>query len=230
MVPTAGAAARPDFTISAPSRFSPNGDGVKDTLKVRYTLPRRTHVHLTIGGVGTRRVHRTVDLGTQPRGTHVWTWDGRNQSGRDLPDKHYVIRMYGADPAGHPTPLASATTELDTAFAAELTTPTFGAGRTAVARVYPRTTVSPTPSTCAPSRTRTRSTSLELVIRNDKGRVVRRADVDEPIPYATGGGVFAIGRTVPGRPSAAASPFPRGATRRSSPAGTSPATPAGRSR
>ena len=48
-VPTAGAAARPDFTISAPSRFSPNGDGVKDTLKVRYTLAERAHVRLTIG-------------------------------------------------------------------------------------------------------------------------------------------------------------------------------------
>ena len=47
VVPTAGAAARPDYTISAQSRFSPNGDGVQDTLRLRYRLPEGAHVRWT---------------------------------------------------------------------------------------------------------------------------------------------------------------------------------------
>ena len=210
VTPTAGAAAGDGYTIGTPRLFSPDGDGVKDVLRIRYRLPRRTHVHLTITGEGTRRVHREVDLGTQSHGTHVWAWDGRNQSGKQLPDKRYVIRMYGADPAGHPAPLASAETGIDTTFAPELTTPTFGAGRKAVARVYPRTTVVTDAVDLHAIAFEDDVTSLELVIRDAKGRVVRRADVDEPVPYAVGGGVYAIGRTVPWAAVRAGKPLPRG--------------------
>lgn len=210
VVPTAHAATRADHTISAPQRFSPNGDGVKDTLRVRYTLPRRTRVHLAISGDGTRRVHRTVGLGMQPRGTHVWTWDGRNQSGKRLPDKNYVIRMYVADTPRQPVFVADAETRIDTAFAPQLTTPTFGAGRDAVARVYPRTTVVSDAVDLRAIADEDEVTSLELVIRNAKGRVVRRADVDEPIPYAIGGGVYAIGRTVPWAAVRGGKPLPKG--------------------
>ena len=68
-VPPAGAHA--DFGLSAPSRFSPNGDRVKDTLRIRYTLPRRAHVRLTIGPASKRVVARRVDLGVQSAGTHT---------------------------------------------------------------------------------------------------------------------------------------------------------------
>ena len=208
MVPSAVAA--PDFSISASSGFSPNGDGAQDTLRIRYTVPSRTHVHLAISGDGTRRVHRRVDLGVQARGTHVWTWDGRNQSGRTLPDKAYVIRMYDAAGTGAPDVVADTETRIDTALATELTTPTFGAGRKAVARVYPRTTVVTDAIDLRAIAFEDEVSSLELVIRNAKGRVVRRADVDEPIPYATGGGVYAIGRTVPWAAVRGGRPLPRG--------------------
>lgn len=203
------AAAATDHSLSAPARFSPNGDGVKDRLRVRYTLPRRTHVHLAISGDGTRRVHRTVDLGVQSGGTHVWTWDGRNQSGRKLPDKRYVIRMYDAAPAGHPAPVASAETLLDTGFAPRLTTPTFGAGKRAVARVFPRTTVVTDAIDLRAVAFEDAVASLELVIRNDRGRVVRRADVDEPIDTTTGA-FYAIGRTVPWAAVRGGKPLPKG--------------------
>jgi len=202
-------AASADYALSAPAGFSPNGDGTKDGLRVRYTVPRRTHVYLAISGDGTRRVHRTVDLGVQPRGTHAWTWDGRNQSGRELPDKSYVIRMYDADPAGHPGPVASAETRLDTSFKPVLTTPTFGAGRRAVARVFPRTKVVTDAIDLRAVAYEDEVASLELVIRNHRGRVVRRADVDERI--ITGAGAFyGIGRTVSWAAVRGGKPLPMG--------------------
>ncbi|MFC7359984.1 FlgD immunoglobulin-like domain containing protein [Nocardioides astragali] len=206
VVPSSAAPA--DYALSAPATFSPNGDGTKDGLRVRYTLPRRTHVYLAISGDGTQRVHRTVDLGVQPRGTHVWTWDGRNQSGRELPDKGYVIRMYDADPAGHPGPVASAEARLDSSFKPELTTPTFGAGRRAVARVFPRTRVVADVIDLRAVAHEGEVAFLELVIRNDRGRVVRRADVDERI--ITAGGTFYVGRTVSWAAVRGGKPLPKG--------------------
>ena len=123
VVPSAGAAAQAEWTISAPARFSPNGDGVKDRLRIRYTVPRRAHVHLTIGSASSRQVVRRVDLGVQPAGTHTWTWNGRRQSGKQAVDKEYVVRLYDADPAGHPAQRASTQVMVDTVFAPQVTTP-----------------------------------------------------------------------------------------------------------
>ena len=38
------AQARPSYNVSTPTTFSPNGDGVQDTLRVRYTVPKPTRV------------------------------------------------------------------------------------------------------------------------------------------------------------------------------------------
>ena len=209
VVPTAGAAARAGDTISAPSRFSPNGDGVKDTLRVRYTLAARAHVRLTIGSASSRQVVRRVDLGTQPPGAHTWTWNGRTQSGGQAVDKAYVIRLYDADPAGHPAPLASEKVQVDTGFAPQLTTPTFGAGRNAVARVYPRTTVVTDAIELRAISYERKVDFLELVIRNSQGRVVRRADVDERL-LTTTGAFYATGRTVSWAAVRGGKPLPRG--------------------
>jgi hypothetical protein len=209
VVPSAHAVARADYTISAPSRFSPNGDGVKDTLRVRYTLPARAHVHLTIGSASSRQVVRHVDLGAQPAGTHTWTWNGRDRSGGQVVDKAYLIRLYDADPAGHPASLAAEQVQVDTVFAPQLTTPTFGAGRNAVGRVYPRTTVTTDAIDLHAVAYEKKVASLGLVIRNGQGRVVRRADVDERL-LTTAGGFYATGRTVSWAAVRGGKPLPRG--------------------
>ena len=199
------------FAISAPDRFSPDANGVKDTLKVTVTVPGRTRARVSVVSFGGNKEYLSVDLGRLPAGTSTWTWDGRNQSGRFVGDADYVIRLVEVS-GGRAVTVATEEVRVDTGFSPELTTPTFGAGRRAVARVYPRTTiVTDAIDLSAISYERAGEVaSLELVIRNAKGRVVRRADVDEPIPYATGGGVFATGRTVAWAALRGGRPLPRG--------------------
>ena len=202
-------AASGDYALSAPARFSPNGDGTKDDLRIRYTLPASTHVFLTIGSTVSQQVNRLVDLGRRPAGTHTWTWNGRYQSGKQAVDKAYAIRMYGADPAGHPAVLASEEVQVDSSFKPVLTTPTFGAGRRAVARVFPRTKVVTDVIDLRAVAYEDEVASLELVIRNDRGRVVRRADVDERI-VTSGGRFYGIGRTVSWAAVRGGKPLPKG--------------------
>ena len=208
--PTADAAAGPAYTIEAPSRFSPNGDGVQDTLRLRYKLPERAHVRLTIGPASNRVTSRRVDLGVQPAGVHTWTWNGRNQSGKVVTDKAYVIRLFDTDPAaGFLTSRASEKVQVDTTFSPTLVAPTFGAEPGAPARVYPRTTVVTDTLPLQANVWDNKVDVFELVIRNARGRVVRRADVDER-RMGPAGPSFGTGRTVEWAAVRGGRPLPKG--------------------
>lgn len=197
------------WRISATSRFSPNGDGVKDTLSIRYRVPDETHVYLTVSRADDRLRHlRTVDLGTQTAGTHEWTWDGRNQSGKRLLDQRYVVSVYDHAPTGQAA-RAYKKVQVDTTFWAELSAPTYGAELGAPARVFPRTTVVTDALDLAAYSEEKKLTSLELVIRNGKGRVVRRADVAEP-RRSTNGYLYGHGRTVEWAAVRGGKPLPSG--------------------
>ena len=209
VVPTAGAAARPDYTIGGPSRFSPNGDGVQDTLRLRYRLPERAHVRLTIGPASRRVINRQVDLGVQPAGTHTWTWNGRNQSGKVVPDQAYVIRLYDADLSDRPAARAAEKVQVDTTFSPMLVAPTFGAEPGAPARVYPRTTVVADTLPLRADVWDNKIDFFELVIRNARGRVVRRADVDQR-RMGPAGPSFGTGRTVEWAAVRGGEPLPKG--------------------
>lgn len=208
VVPSAGAAARPDYKISAPSRFSPNGDGVKDTVRLRYRLPERTHVRLTIGPASRRATVRRVDLGVQPAGTHTWTWNGRNQSGKVVPDQAYVIRLFDAD-LDRPSAHASEKVQVDTGFSPTLVAPTFGSEPGGPARVYPRTTVITDTLPIRAAVGDNKVDFFELVIRDARGRVVRRADLDER-REGPAGPSFGTGRTVEWAAVRGGKPLPQG--------------------
>ncbi|KRE92827.1 hypothetical protein ASG76_15280 [Nocardioides sp. Soil774] len=197
------------WRISATSRFSPNGDGVKDTLSIRYRVPDKTHVYLAVSRADDRLHHlRTVDLGKQAAGTHEWTWDGRNQSGKRLMDQRYVVSVYDHAPTGQAA-RAYKKVQVDTTFWAELGAPTYGAELGAPARVFPRTTVVTDTLDLAAYSEEKKLTSLELVIRNGKGRVVLRADVAEP-RRSTNGFLYGHGRTVEWAAVRGGKPLPSG--------------------
>ena len=203
-------AASGGWTLAAASRFSPNGDGVKDVLAIRYRLPERTHVRFTISPASdSRRPVRRVDLGEQPAGTHTWTWNGRNQSGKQVFDQAYVIRMYDVDPTTWQRPRALKKVQVDTILRTELTAPTYGDEPGAPARVFPRTTVVTDTLDLRATSEEKKLVSLELTIRNSRGRVVRRADVAEPLS-ATNGGLYGHGRTVSWAAVRGGKPLPRG--------------------
>lgn len=209
VVPPAAAAEGPAVRIGAPSRFSPDGDGVKDDLRIRIRLSRSMHVRLEIGPARLSTVDRRVDLGRLPRGTHTWTWNGRNQSGRTVTDRAYRVRVYDVRDPHSASSVAVDTVQVDTTFNPSLSTPRFGADPGAPARVYPRTTVVTDTLDLHAQVPDAKISSLELVIRNAKGRVVRRADVSQRLLTITGG-TYAHGRTVEWAALRGGKPLPAG--------------------
>jgi hypothetical protein len=192
------------WDLAAPSRFSPNGDGVKDELRLRIIVSERTHLRLTIGPASERTVDRRVDLGTLSAGTHTWTWNGRNQSGKQVPDRTYSVRLYDTTTVGYATSLATEKVQVDTTFAPTLTAPTYGAEPGTPARVYPRSTVVRDTIALDANVWDDKIGRFELVIRNPRGRVVRRADLDDDDPG------FGTGRTVPWAAVRSGKPLPPG--------------------
>ena len=203
-------AASGGWKIDSAGRFSPNGDGVKDTLTIRYRVPATTHISITVSPArNTGDPVRTVDLGEQSAGTHEWTWNGRNQSGKRVRDQAYVIRLvYPGAPGGQAGRL-SKKVQVDTTFSAKLITKTYGAEPGTPARVFPRTTVVTDTLDLTAYSEEKKLTSLELVIRNGKGRVVRRADVSEP-RSTTNGFFHGHGRTLEWAAVRGGKPLPSG--------------------
>lgn len=189
----APAQAGPAYNVSVPSRFSPNGDGVQDTLRVRFTVPKPTRVRLEISGAGRGSSGRTiaaVDLGWKKRGTYAWAWDGRKANGRRVGDGLYYVRL--AVPSG--TGRAADRFLVDTTFEPELTTPAYGL-EVPRPRVFPRSTeVTDAVELTAFTREK-RLSSMRLVIRDARGKVVRDADVDDEL-LNDAGYRYGYGRTV----------------------------------
>jgi spore germination protein YaaH len=99
-----------DYALTSPA-FSPNGDGRKDTIGLRYTLPSAV-ADLRVNVVNTSdRLVRQLALGAQGAGPHVATWDGRDTSGAFAPDGRYLMKVVATLSSGDvvtsPTPRAA---------------------------------------------------------------------------------------------------------------------------
>lgn len=76
--------------------FSPNGDGTDDKLVIRYHLPSDADlVQLRISelGAGPSRHVRLIQLGSVERGSHSWTWNGRDKHGELVDDGAYNVDL-----------------------------------------------------------------------------------------------------------------------------------------
>ena len=73
--------------------FTPNGDGIHDHLRIRYTLfrlPELVPVELEIYALDGRRLTR-IDAGLQGSGPREIEWDGRDERGELLPPGIYLL-------------------------------------------------------------------------------------------------------------------------------------------
>ncbi|WP_088290439.1 S8 family serine peptidase [Kineosporia sp. A_224] len=90
--PVAGAVTNP--------AFSPNGDGVKDTTTIRYTVPSiKTGTISFVDPDGNRTV-RAVALGTKAAGTYTYTWNGKATDGTIGPMRNFLVRITATDATG----------------------------------------------------------------------------------------------------------------------------------
>ncbi len=78
--------------VMTPSYVSPNGDGVKDTVDIAYTVLRPTTVALEVRDVGGQVVFREpvehADAGRVER-----HWDGRGNNGQRVPEGEYRVAL-----------------------------------------------------------------------------------------------------------------------------------------
>lgn len=161
--------ARP-MEVTAPAAFSPNRDGVRDRLEVRYRLVSAGVVTVTVVSGRGEPVLRRV-LGRRVAGVHTWTWDGRGGDGRRLRQDHYTVRVRTARQRGE------ARVELDTRFrAAVWASERFGLARDAALPVYPRSTVV-RDQVLLEASAEQRARSAVLLVKDVDGRTVLRRDL-----------------------------------------------------
>jgi FlgD Ig-like domain len=79
---------------TAPLRFSPNGDGVQDRVRVGFDLSEPAEVSFSIIDPDGNEVRELVD-DEQLRGDtrHRFTWDGRDENGDVVQDATYRMRV-----------------------------------------------------------------------------------------------------------------------------------------
>ncbi len=83
-----------DGTVFASQRwFSPNGDGVRDAVRIAWRIAAAEPVQVDVRNAGGRAVRRFPPQ-VQARGEV--TWDGRNDRGRIVPDGDYRIEIRGS--------------------------------------------------------------------------------------------------------------------------------------
>jgi hypothetical protein len=80
-------------SVSTPDNpFSPNADGLKDVFTVNYVLSDSARVVFRIFNLQGVPV-QTLDLGSQPAGADVITWDGRDEAGNLLANGIYFFLL-----------------------------------------------------------------------------------------------------------------------------------------
>jgi len=96
------------FTVS-PNPFSPNGDGIKDTTKIRATFNVVVNWELQV-----RTMAGVVKRTWKGTGNFSIVWDGKDKDGTILADGAYNLRLNGSDLYGTPFRTKWKTVTIDT--------------------------------------------------------------------------------------------------------------------
>lgn len=171
------ASASSDDAVSGPrvaaGVFSPNGDGNDDKLVIRYHLSSDADlVQLRISelGAGPSRHVRRIQLGSVERGSHSWTWNGRDKHGEVVDVGVYNVDLSYAGSSR----TARDRIAVDTAFAPELVVDTGAVlAMDATPAVYPRSTAV-RDALHLSARVEHGTRRVSLTIRDARGRVVLR--------------------------------------------------------
>lgn len=169
-LPAPAQAAEPalDVAVTSTPAFSPDGDGVRDRARVRFTLDHAARVVLEIrrhAWSGPEPLVRRERLGLLPAGAHAWRWNGR-ADGETVPDGLYEVTVEAVRRSGGTTVRDQDVdkVEVDTVYRP-------GRIRRSDPEVFPRTTVVRDHVTLTmPSRERW--VRARLVVRDPRGRAV----------------------------------------------------------
>ena len=86
-------------SVSSAMRFSPNGDGTGDNLRVRRSLSERATIRVVVRNKQDEVVRAFSRAGR--RGSGAITWDGRDGTGKIVRDGTYSVSLTARDKAGN---------------------------------------------------------------------------------------------------------------------------------
>jgi flagellar hook assembly protein FlgD len=161
----------PSVTSVAPTPFSPNGDGRRDTTRVTYLLDDASAVTLEAWRNGSRVDRDVVSATPLSAGSHSYVWNGRASGA--LPSGTYELRLLTQQATAYGAPIIGTGTATVTI---DLAKPAFTAPTRSRATVYPvrdafRDTVTFTTRVTEPV------SGVRLAVQNSRGRTVRTIDV-----------------------------------------------------
>ena len=166
----------PDGSVVA-SRpmFSPNGDGVADTVAVSHAIDEPGAVRLVVTPAAGGTALRTLTVSAPKAGPGAVTWDGRDDAGAVVPDGDYRLTLTPLDRARNAGPAASVTVTVFTSFVGLAASP---------ARFFPQDGDAIAPRTAAAFTLRAPA-DVRLQVRAAGGAVVRTIAASRPAGSAT---------------------------------------------
>ena len=99
--PTFGPA---DSVAAAAAQFSPNGDGLADTIGISHALTERGAIRLVVTRAGGGPTVRSATIPVAQPGAGSIAWDGRADSGGYVPDGDYTLTLTPFDRARNAGP------------------------------------------------------------------------------------------------------------------------------
>ncbi len=156
----------PAITSVSASPFSPNGDGVRDSVTIGYSLPDTETVSWkVVGPTGT--VKETVVLGTFAKGAHSFVWNGKSTAGPVVADGTYSIVLSTTATVSGRKLAGRATHNV----IVDLTAPKITAATDGSTTIYP--TGGSTPAGLAAKVTLDEPGAITMTVRNAGGTLVR---------------------------------------------------------
>lgn len=101
---TAPSLGDPAAVVPSATRFSPNGDGLADTVSISHALTEPGIVRLVVTPAAGGPAVRTITVAAAKAGPGRVSWDGRASTGAYVPDGHYVLTVTPLDRARNAGP------------------------------------------------------------------------------------------------------------------------------
>ena len=153
----------PAAVAPAAVQFSPNGDGLADTVAVSHALTERGAIRLVVTPAGGGAAVRTVTIPVVKAGPGSIGWDGRADDGGYVPDGDYALTLIPLDRARNAGPSQAVTVAVFGAFVGLAPSP---------ARFYPQDGDTLAGQSGATFRLK-RGATVVLKVLNAKGVIVR---------------------------------------------------------
>lgn len=152
-------------SASSSGYFSPNGDGTKDSVTVKYTTQGTGNVTVAVSRVSDGAVVRKVTVGSKAAGSFSYVWNGKDDAGSVVANGAYRVAVSLATSGGS-TSSDGVTVVLDT------TKPSLTNLKRSDSKVFPRKDKYRDWVTFS-AKLSEKASVVKLTITNSKGKTVR---------------------------------------------------------